>query len=62
MANKLQRAVVDDLLDGWGAEDIAVRHGLKLEAVRFVMRALEVSGRMDGIVAEARARWREAKP
>lgn len=59
---QLRAAVVNGLLEGYGAEDIAVRGGLSIKAVRFVMRALEVEGRMAGIVAEARQRWREGSP
>lgn len=36
--------IIDELSDGWGVEDIAVRHGVLVADVRAVVRELDGTG------------------
>lgn len=50
----LRRDTVRGLLDGLGAEDIAVKHGYSPDAVRGVIAALRQLGVLDTLVRQAR--------
>lgn len=54
----LHLCVIRDLLEGFGVEDIAVRHGFKVADVRAKVRALRNDGYLFRIVKNARKKWR----
>lgn len=52
-------ATARGLLEGLGAEDIAVRNGLRAEDVRFQIRRLRASGALDCLIEQAREEARK---
>lgn len=52
--NPVAVATVKGLLDGLGAEDIAVRNGLRADDVRFQIRRLRASDALASLIGQAR--------
>ena len=51
-------AVISDLRQGFGVEDIAMRQDCRLHSVRNFVADLRKSGMLEGVYAEARGEWR----
>lgn len=51
-------SVIADLREGYGIEDIALRHGVEVDVVRGVVADMREKGSLDGVLKEVRKRLR----